>query len=73
MPIDNTTTFLHKFFFGSDTYSADVIDKKVEPFVVQICLENKMIDEIFINGKRLYRILSEGKKVLELPLTFPDI
>ena len=65
MPIDNTTTFLHKFFFSSDTYSADAIDKKVEPFVVQFCLENKMLEEVFSNGKRLYRVLSEGKKALK--------
>lgn len=65
MLIDNTTTFLHTFFFSNDIYSADVIDAKVDPFVVQFCLKNKMIDEIYKNGKRLYRILVEGKKVLK--------
>lgn len=65
MAIDNTTTFLHRFFFSSDTYSANVIDRKVEPFVVQFCLNNRMIDIVWNNDARLYRILPEGKKILK--------
>ena len=65
MSIDNTTTFLHHYFFGGDTYSADVIDRKVEPFVVQFCIDNHMIDVVQNNDRRLYRILAEGKKILQ--------
>ena len=64
MAIDNTTTFLHSFFFGSDTYSADVIDRKVEQFVVQFCLDNHLIDVVWNNDARLYRLLPEGKRIL---------
>ena len=62
--IDNSTTFLHKFFFASDTYSADKIDTMVEAFVVQFCVGKKMIDTVYENGKRLYRILPEGRKII---------
>lgn len=65
MLIDNSRTFLHSFFFGGDTYSADAIDKKVDSFVIQLCIENKMIDVVYANDKRLYRILPEGKKVIK--------
>lgn len=65
MPINNSSTFLHCFFFSSDTYSADIIDKKVEPLIIQFCIENKMIDIVYKNDKRLYRILPEGKKVIK--------
>ena len=65
MPINNTTTFLHSFFFGADTYSADAIDRKVDPFVVQFSLDNHLIDVVWNNDVRLYRILPEGKKVLQ--------
>lgn len=65
MAINNTTTFLHSFFLGCDTYSADEIDRKVEPDVVQFCIANHMIDVVWNNDKRLYRILPEGKKVLK--------
>lgn len=65
MPIDNSTTFLHSFFLGGDTYSADAIDRKVDSFVIQFCIENKMIDEVYVNDKRMYRILPEGKKVIK--------
>ena len=64
MAIDNTTTFLHTFFFGTDTYSADAIDRKVERFVVEFCLENHLIDVVRNNGVRLYHILPEGKRIL---------
>ena len=64
MAINNTTTFLHSFFFSEDTYSADVIDKKVEAFIVQFSLDNHIIDVIWKDSKRLYRILPEGKKIL---------
>lgn len=64
MAIDNTTTFLHTFFFGTDTYLADAIDRKVEPFVVEFCLENHLIDVVRNNGARLYHILPEGKRIL---------
>lgn len=64
MLIDNSTTFLHSFFLSADTYSADVIDKKVDPFVVQFCIENKMIDVVHIKDKRMYRIRPEGKKII---------
>lgn len=63
--INNSTTFLHTFFFAADTYSADVIDRKVDPFVVQACCSNHMIDVIWNNGKRLYHILPEGKKIIQ--------
>lgn len=65
MLIDNSTTFLHSFFLGGDTYSADVIDRKVDSFVIQFCIENKMIDVVYDHDKRMYRILSEGKKVIK--------
>jgi len=64
MAIDNTTTFLHTFFFGTDTYSADAIDGKVERFVVEFCLENHLINVVRNNGVRLYHILPEGKRIL---------
>ena len=60
-----STEFLHSFFFGSDTYSADAIDRKVAADVIDFCLENRMIEVTWNNGKRLYRILSEGKKVID--------
>lgn len=63
--IDNTTTFLHAFFFSQDEYSADYIDRNVDPFVVQFSLSNKLITTVGRNGKRLYRILPEGKKILK--------
>ena len=44
MLIDNSTTFLHSFFLGGDTYSADAIDRKVDSFVIQFCIENKKIE-----------------------------
>ena len=65
MLIDNSTTFLHSFFLNADTYSADAIDRKVDSFVIQFCIENKMIDVVYVNDKRLYRILPEGKKVIK--------
>ena len=65
MFIDNSATFLHSFFFSADTYSADAIDKKVDSFVIQVCIDKKMIDEVYINGKRMYRILPEGKKAIK--------
>ena len=65
MLIDNSTTFLHSFFLGGDTYSADAIDRKVDSFVIQFCLENKMIDVVYDHDKRMYRILPEGKKVIK--------
>lgn len=65
MLIDNSATFLHSFFLGGDTYSADAIDRKVDSFVIQFCIENKMIDVVYDNDKRLYRILPEGKKVIK--------
>lgn len=65
MAIDNSTTFLHRFFFANDTYSADAIDKKVDEFIVQICLDNHLIDVVWNNDTRLYRILPEGKKILK--------
>lgn len=65
MLIDNSTTFLHSFFLKDDTYSADAIDRKVDSFVIQFCIENKMIDVVYANDKRLYRILPEGKKVVK--------
>lgn len=65
MLIDNSTTFLHSFFLNADIYSADAIDRKVDPFVIQFCIENKMIDAIYVNGKRMYRMLPEGKKILK--------
>ena len=64
MAIDNTTTFLHTFFFGTDTYSADAIGRKVERFVVEFCLKNHLIDVVQNNGVRLYHILPEGKRIL---------
>ena len=64
MLINNSTTFLNSFFFDADTYSADAIDRKVDSFVIQVCIDKKMIDEVYIRGKRMYRILSEGKKVI---------
>ena len=64
MLIDNSTKFLHTYFLGSDTFSADVIDRKVNAFVIQSCIKDKMIDVVYDNGKRLYRILPEGKKVI---------
>lgn len=60
--IQRSTEFLHSFFFGSDTYSADAIDRKVAADVIDFCLENRMIEVTWNNGKRLYRILPEGKK-----------
>ena len=65
MLIDNSTTFLHSFFLGGDTYSADAIDRKVDSFVIQFCIENKMIDVVYVNDKRMYRILPEGKKAIK--------
>jgi len=64
MPINNSTTFLNRFFYANDTYSADEIDKKVDAFVISFCLENKMINTVFQNDKRLYHLLPEGKKVI---------
>lgn len=65
MLIDNSTTFLHSFFLGGDTYSADAIDRKVDSFIIQFCIGNKMIDVVYVNDKRMYRILPEGKKVIK--------
>ena len=65
MFIDNSTKFLHSFFLNADIYSADAIDKKVVPFVIQFCVDNKMIDVIYVNSKRMYRILPKGKKVIK--------
>ena len=65
MLIDNSTTFLHRFFLGGDTYSADAIDRKVDSFVIQFCIENKMIDVVYDHDKRMYRVLPEGKKVIK--------
>ena len=65
MFIDNSTKFLHSFFLNADIYSADAIDKKVVPFVIQFCVDNKMIEVIYVNSKRMYRILPEGKKVIK--------
>lgn len=63
--INNTTTFIHTFFFGQDEYSADYIDRNVDPFIVQVSLSNKWIATVERNEKRLYRILPEGKKILK--------
>ena len=63
--IRRNTEFLHSFFFGSDTYSADTIDRKVAADVIDFCLENRMIEVTWNNGTRLYRILPEGKKVID--------
>ena len=63
--IQNSTEFLHSFFFGGELYSADTIDRKVAVEVIDFCLRNKMIEVTQNNGKRLYRILPEGKKVID--------
>ena len=63
-PITNSTVFLHKYFLASDVYSADVIDREVDKFVVDFSLEKQLIAEEFDDGKRLYRILSEGKSII---------
>ena len=63
--IRRSTEFLYSFFFGSDTYSADAIDRKVAADVIDFCLENRMIEVTWNSGKRLYRILPEGKKVID--------
>ena len=65
MAIDNSTTFLYTYFFGNNEYSADVIDQKVDQFVIQFCIDNNIIDIVFRNGKRLYRILPKGKEILK--------
>lgn len=65
MAIDNSTTFLHTYFFGNNEYSADAIDQKVDQFVIRFCIDNNMIDMVFQNGKRLYRILPKGKEVIK--------
>ena len=65
MLINNSTTFLNSFFFDADTYSADAIDRKVDSFVIQVCIDKKMIDVVYTNGKRMYRILAEGKKAIK--------
>ena len=65
MPIDNTKTFFHTFFFDNDTYSADKIDMQVDPFVVRFSIDNRMIEEIYDRGKRLYRILPAGKEIIK--------
>lgn len=63
--IQDSVEFLHSFFFGSQIYSADAIDRKVATGVIDFCLENRMIEITWNNGKRLYRILPEGKKVID--------
>lgn len=63
-PITNSTVFLHKFFIASDVYSADIIDRDVDKSVIAVCLQNEMITEEYDKGKRLYRILSEGKSII---------
>lgn len=60
----SSTEFLYSFFFGSDTYSADAIDRKVAADVIDFCLENRMIEVTWNNGNRFYRILPEGEKVI---------
>ena len=65
MIIDNSKTFLHTFFFGNNEYSADAIDKKVNPIVVQFCINERMIEIIHRNGTRLYRILPRGKEAIK--------
>lgn len=62
--IKDSTSFLHCFFFGADAYSADKIDRQVEAFVIQSCLDYKLIEEITQGGKRLYHILPEGRKII---------
>lgn len=64
VPIIDSETFLHAFFYGVDIYSADIIDRDVDRFVVKFCLDNNMIEEINDKGKRLYRILEAGKRVI---------
>lgn len=63
--IQSSTELLYSFFFGSDTYSADAIDRKAAADVIDFCLENRLIEVTWNNGKRLYRILPEGKKVID--------
>lgn len=63
VPIIDSETFLHAFFCV-DIYSADIIDRDVDGFVVKFCLDNNMIEEINDKGKRLYRILEAGKRVI---------
>lgn len=65
MAIDNSTTFLHTYFFGKSEYSADIIDQKVDQFVIQFCIDNNMIDVVYSSGKRLYRILPKGKEIIK--------
>lgn len=62
-PINNSTIFLHTYFLACDTYSADVIDKNVAAFVIDMCLKD-YISVDYENGKRVYRITNEGKKVV---------
>lgn len=62
-PITDSTTFLHTYFFSSDTYSADVIDRDVDGFVIRMCL-NDYISVDYDNGKRVYRINNKGKRVI---------
>ena len=62
--IQNSTEFLHSFFFGNQIYSADAIDRKVAAGGVDVCLENRMIEVTWNNGKRFYRILPDGEKVI---------
>lgn len=64
VPIIDIETFLHTFFCGADIYSADIIDRDVDEFVVKFCLDNNMIEEVNDKGKRLYRILEAGKRVI---------
>lgn len=62
--ITDSTNFLHSFFLRADVSSADKIDRQVEAFVIQSCLDYKLIEEITQNGKRLYHILPEGRKII---------
>lgn len=64
MQIKDVKVFLHLFFFGNDIYSANTIDRKVLPDVIRFCLENEIIDVVWKEETRLYRILPKGKQML---------
>ena len=62
-PLKDSTVFLNTYFFKDDTYSADIIDRDVDENVIDMCLK-EYISEDYVNGKRVYRINSEGKRAI---------
>ena len=62
--ITDSKTFLHNYFYSNDLYPADQIEKNVDPFVIQVCVDSGLIIKIEKDNMWMYQITENGKEQL---------